>query len=80
VDEIEKKTERRVEFRGLGRPKKVAQIAVARKLLRQAHAIYRTKRPFHGTPQKTALADLARFVGEIEAGDESRGLDMAYSI
>jgi transposase len=63
-----------------GKPKKVAQVAVARKLLRQAHAIYRTKRPFQGTPQKTALADLPQLVGEIEAGDEGRGLDMAYSI
>lgn len=63
-----------------GKPKKVAQIAVARKLLRQAHAIYRTKQPFHGTPQNTAMIDLARLVGEIEAGDEGKGLDMAYSI
>ncbi len=63
-----------------GKPKKVAQVAVARKLLRQAHAIYRTKRPFHGTPERTALADLARLVGEVKAGDEVRGLDMAYSI
>jgi transposase len=63
-----------------GKPKKVVHVAIARKLLLLAHAIYRTKCPFHENPEKTVMNGLAQAAGERRFGDESRGLDMAYSI
>jgi transposase len=63
-----------------GKPKKVALVAVARKLLRQAHAIYRSKLPFHDSSGQSVPVDWAGIQDETMVLERGTELDMAYSI